>query len=151
MASAISETIELPALQTVNRTVELNINDRLTVTVTANNNDSDAPLSARVLDPMLRPATTWTNYRNNSFTYIASELSGTYTIGIVYGNETIGSPSSGIEVTFSYEVEHLSITSPQPTLTEKENPQPWTLILIIVAVVALVLILVLVLVLKRKK
>ena len=40
VASAVTETIELPPLQTVNRNVDLQINDRLTVTVTPNNNDS---------------------------------------------------------------------------------------------------------------
>ena len=151
VASAVTETIELPPLQTVNRSVDLQINDRLTVTLTPNNNDSYVPLSARVLDPTLDSEMTWTNYKNNSFTYTAYEQ-GTHIIGIVYGNETLGSPSSSIEVTFSYEVEHLSATAtPQPTQTQTGNPQDWTMILIVVAVVALVVIAVAALILKRKK
>ena len=151
VASAVSETIELPPLQTVNRPVDLVINDRLTVTITAKDNDAYVPLSARILDPTFDSEMTWTNYRNNSFSYIAYEK-GTHIIGIVYGNETLGTPSSSIEVTLSYEVEHLSATAtPQPTQTQTGNPQDWTMILVVVAVVALVVIAVAALVLKRKK
>ena len=134
-AAAATETINLPALQTTNRNVDLQINDRLTVSVVPNNNETYTVLSARILDPQLRPAATWTNYQNNSFSYIATELSGTYIIGIVYENNTSSNPASNIEVTLSYEVEHLSAT-PTPTQATPENAQDWTMIIIVVAVVA---------------
>ena len=150
VALAVSETIDLPALQTINRNVDLQINDRLTVSIIPNNNESYTVLSARILDPQLRPAATWTNYQNNSFSYIAAELAGTYTIGIVYENNTSSNPVSIIEVTLSYEVEHLSAT-PTPTPTNTENPQDWTMVIIIVALVSLGAIIVAALVLKRRK
>ena len=150
VALAVSETIDLPALQTINRNVDLQINDRLTVSIIPNNNETYTVLSARILDPQLRPAATWTNYQNNSFSYIAAELAGTYTIGIVYENNTSSNPASIIEVTLSYEVEHLSAT-PTPTPTNTEKPQDWTMIIFVVAVVVLVLVAVAALVLKRRK
>jgi hypothetical protein len=150
-ASALTETIDLPALQTTNRNVDLQINDRLTVSIVPNNNESYTVLSARVLDPQLRPAATWTNYKNSSFSYIASELAGTYIIGIVYENNTSSNTAPIIEVTLSYEVEHLSATpTPTPTETPTGNAQDWTLIIIVVAVVILVGV-VAALALKRRK
>ncbi len=150
VASAVTETIDLPALQTTNRNVDLQINDRVTVSVIPNNNESYTVLSARILDPQLRPAATWTNYQNNSFSYIAAELAGTYIIGIVYENNTSSNPVSSIEVTLSYEVEHLSATpTPKPTETPPENTQDWTMIIVVAAVVAVV-VAVAVLFLKRR-
>lgn len=148
-ALAVSETMDLPALQTINRNIELQINDRLTVSVIPNNNETYTVLSARVLDPQLRPAASWTNYQNNSFSYIANELAGTYIIGLVYENNTSSNPVSIIEVTLSYEVEHLSAT-PTPTPINTENPQDLTMIIIVVTVV-LVGIAIAALVLKRRK
>jgi len=140
VVSAVTETINLPALQTVNRNVELQINDRLTVSVIPNNNETYTVLSSRILDPQLRPAATWTNYQNNSFSYIATELAGTYIVGIVYENNTSSNPVSTIEVTLSYEVEHLSATpTPTPTETTPETAQDWTMIIIVAAVVAAVI------------
>ena len=153
VALAVTETVELPALQTVNRNVDLQINDRLTVSVIPNNNESYTVLSARILDPQLRPAATWTNYQNNSFSYIAAELAGTYTVGIVYENNTSSNPVSTIAVTLSYEVEHLSVT-PTPTQTNAgntDNGQDWTMILIIAVAAVLVVVTVVALVLRRKK
>ena len=149
LASAVTETIDLPALQTINRNVDLQINDRLTVSVAPNNNNSYTVLSARILDPQLRPAASWTNFKNNSFSYIATELSGTYTIGIVYENNTSSNPSPIIEVTLNYEVEHLSLT-PTPTQNSTENGQDRTMIVILVAISA-VLVAVAALVLKRRR
>jgi hypothetical protein len=149
VASAVSETIDLPALQTINRNVDLQINDRLTVSVTPNNNESYTVLSARILDPQFRPAASWTNYQNNSFSYIAAELAGNYIIGIVYENNTSSNPISNIEVTLSYGVEHQSAT-PKPTQTTPEDPQDWTMIIVVVAAVA-ILVAITVLVLKRRK
>ena len=149
VASAVSETMDLPALQTINRNIELQINDRLTVSVIPNNNETYTVLSARVLDPQLRPAASWTNYQNNSFSFVANELAGTYIIGLVYENNTSSNPVSIIEVTLSYEVEHLSAT-PTPTPINTENPQDLTMIIIVVTVV-LVGIAIAALVLKRRK
>jgi hypothetical protein len=152
VASAITETIDLPALQTINRNVDLQINDRLTVSVIPKNNESYTVLSARILDPQLRPAATWTNYQNNSFSYIATELAGTFIIGIVYENNTSSNPVSNIEVTFSYEVEHLSATAtPQPTQTNTGNAQDWTTIIIVVAAVVAASVIVTALVLIRRR